>query len=331
MEQDSFPHPAIRAHAERSFIPVKLRSDVNEELALGFGLSGLPATVIVAPSREVFVVRQGYLGPDELGTLLGEATERHTTEQERTRQIASAKASERVQEERQPKSKTNTKTKMETHVALSGYCPVSLVSDRKLVQGQAEYTVTHEGRLYRFANMLTFNLFRRDPERFVPVNNGNCPVTQVELGKQQPGNPSFGVLYQGRLYPLRDRRRPQTVLLIARSLRCRRRRRARSLPPLPGPERRARPRRPPLRPEPGRPPLLVPRPDPPRGVSVGVGRVNTRDGEIRRSFELGWPMRMSAGTPSSQRACGSAARAFPKHTLSGESVYSPKVDALEAG
>ena len=48
--------------------------------------------------------------------------------------------------------------------------------------------------------MLTFNLFRRDPERFVPVNNGNCPVTQVELGKRQPGNPKFGVLYQGRLY-----------------------------------------------------------------------------------------------------------------------------------
>ena len=89
---------------------------------------------------------------------------------------------------------------METHVALSGYCPVSLVSDRKLVPGQAEYSVTHEGRLYRFANMLTFNLFRRDPERFVPVNNGNCPVNQVELGKQQPGNPNFGVLYQGRLY-----------------------------------------------------------------------------------------------------------------------------------
>ena len=87
--------------------------------------------------------------------------------------------------------------------------------------GQAEYTVTHEGRLYRFASMLTFNLFRRDPERFVPVNNGNCPVTQVELGKQQPGNPKFGVLYQGRLYLWRDRRRPQAVLLITRSLRRR--------------------------------------------------------------------------------------------------------------
>src|SRR4051794_18186910 len=130
MEQDSFPHPAIRAHAERSFVPLKLRADANEELALSFGVSGLPATVVVAPSREVFLVRQGYLGPDELGDLLREATARHTTEQQRSRQIASAKSAERAEEGSQPKSKTNTKTKTETHIALSGYCPVSLVSDR---------------------------------------------------------------------------------------------------------------------------------------------------------------------------------------------------------
>ena len=91
--------------------------------------------MILAPSREVFVVRQGYLGPDELGDLLREASARHTTEQERNRQIASAKSSERGEEGREPNSKTDTKTKTETHVALSGYCPVSLVSDRKLVPG----------------------------------------------------------------------------------------------------------------------------------------------------------------------------------------------------
>ena len=61
MEQDSFVHPAIREHARRSFVPVKLLSDVNEQLALSFELSGLPATVIVAPSRQVLLVRQGYL------------------------------------------------------------------------------------------------------------------------------------------------------------------------------------------------------------------------------------------------------------------------------
>src|SRR3954452_4360013 len=70
MEQDSFSQPAIRGHARRSFVPVKLRADANEELALHFGLTGLPATVIVAPSREVLAVRQGYLGPEDLDQLL---------------------------------------------------------------------------------------------------------------------------------------------------------------------------------------------------------------------------------------------------------------------
>ena len=97
-------------------------------------------------------------------------------------------------------SAIKTRPKTENQVALSGYCPVSLVSDKRLVQGQAEYTVTHEGRLYRFANLLTFNLFRRDPERYVPVNNGNCPVAQLDRGVQQPGDPNYGVLYQGRLF-----------------------------------------------------------------------------------------------------------------------------------
>ena len=83
---------------------------------------------------------------------------------------------------------------------MSGYCPVSLVSDKRLVQGQTEYTVTHEGRLYRFANLVTFNLFRRDPERYVPVNNGNCPVCRSSEESVQPGDPRYGALYQGRLF-----------------------------------------------------------------------------------------------------------------------------------
>jgi YHS domain-containing protein len=203
MEQDSFPHPTIREHARRSFVPVKLRSDVNEELALGFELSGLPATVIVAPSREVVAIHQGYLGPEELGKLLRDTQARQEARLQEARRLAST-GSEKTERAGSAKpddaAPPRNKTKTEDQVALSGYCPVSLVSDKRLVQGQAEYAVTHEGRLYRFANMLTFNLFRRDPERYVPVNNGNCPVSQIERGTQQPGDPSHGVLYQGRLF-----------------------------------------------------------------------------------------------------------------------------------
>ncbi len=44
------------------------------------------------------------------------------------------------------------------------------------------------------------SLFRKDPERYIPVNHGDCPVTQVDRGAAKPGDPRWGVLYQGRLY-----------------------------------------------------------------------------------------------------------------------------------
>jgi len=197
MEQDSFAHPAIREHARRSFVPVKLRSDGNEELALSFELSGLPATVIVAPSRQVILVRQGYLGPGELGDLLQNATRQRDSASQFASEDATIKAKDAGDNDQE---RNATRPKTETQIALSGFCPVTLVSDKRLVPGQAEYTVTHEGRLYRFANLLTFNLFSKDPQRYVPVNDGNCPVAQLDRNTMHPGDPKFGVLYQGRLF-----------------------------------------------------------------------------------------------------------------------------------
>src|SRR3954454_22783161 len=103
MEQDSFPHPTIREHARQSFIPVKLRSDINEELALGFGLSGLPARVIVAPSREVVAIHQGYVGPEELGKLLADSQARKEAELREARRLASTDG-EKAKDGNPPKS-----------------------------------------------------------------------------------------------------------------------------------------------------------------------------------------------------------------------------------
>jgi YHS domain-containing protein len=197
MEDESFPHPLIREHARRSFVPVKLRSDMNQDLALSFDLSGLPATVVIAPSREVLAVRQGFLGPEELDDLLRQSLLRHSSRSEPGSKLAT-RGDRPEPGERTPVQVGRSKT--EDELALSGYCPVSLVSDKRLVQGQSAYTVSHEGRLYRFASMITFNVFRRDPERFVPVNGGNCPVAQIDRDQQQPGDPRYGALYQDRLF-----------------------------------------------------------------------------------------------------------------------------------
>jgi YHS domain-containing protein len=191
MERDSFPDPAIIQHARRSFVPLKLRSDVHEQLALSFDLSALPATVILAPTRQVVAIRQGYLAREELDGLLSEVLAAYRGPARETGPRPRESAPARTHSNR-PKS--------EPQLALSGYCPVSLIADRRLVPGQAEYTVQHEGRVYRFASSVMSSLFRKDPERYIPVNRGECPVAQVEGQGARSGDPRWGVLYQGRLF-----------------------------------------------------------------------------------------------------------------------------------
>jgi YHS domain-containing protein len=201
MERDSFPDADVIEHAQRSFVPLKLRSDVHERLALGFNLSGLPATVLVAPTREIVAIRQGYLGPDELEQVLREAV---TSWQGRAAAAKGGKTTanpaKRYGSDQVQVKADSPRPKEETKLALSGYCPVSLVSDRKLVAGQTEHTVQHEGHTYRFANAVLIDRFRKEPERYIPANGGECPVTEVDRGQARPGDPRWGVLYQGRLY-----------------------------------------------------------------------------------------------------------------------------------
>jgi hypothetical protein len=196
MERGALVDAAMVRHARESFVPLKLRCDEHEELALSFDLSGLPATVIVAPSREVVAVRQGYLAPDELDSLLREALAARQA-RDGGAEAGAARSRENSAESAQRDSR---RPKSEARIALSGYCPVTLVSGRRLVPGQIGYTVQHEGRLYRFADLVTRNVFRRDPERYAPVNHGDCPVSQMDRGLARAGDPRWGVLYQGRLF-----------------------------------------------------------------------------------------------------------------------------------
>jgi YHS domain-containing protein len=203
MERDSFPHPAIVQHARQSFVPLKLRSDVQEQLVLSFNVSGLPATIIVAPNRDIIAVHQGYLGPDEFDAFLRDSLAR----QPRPRAEDSSSLDPNglpapaPSDDKEPKNET---------LALSGLCLVSLVCDRKLVAGRARYTVRHQGRDYRFANLVMSDRFRKEPERYIPANDGCCPVTRAEQGTAKPGDPSWGVLYAGHLFLCasdQDRRR----------------------------------------------------------------------------------------------------------------------------
>jgi YHS domain-containing protein/thioredoxin-related protein len=194
MERDSFSQPAIVEQSQRSFLPLKLRSDENEQLVAAFGLTAIPATVIVAPNRDVIAFHQGYLGPDDLLARFQDCLARHPLAPADQVKTAAAESEAREQHG------SDAKPELKSQLALSGYCTVSLIEARKLVKGQAEHAVAHQGRTYRFGSLTARERFRQDPARYLPWNDGACPVTQFEEGLRKPGDARWGVLYAGRLF-----------------------------------------------------------------------------------------------------------------------------------
>lgn len=173
MEWGTFVSPPVVAAARDRFVPVKLRSDEYEQLALSLGLSSLPATVIVRPNGEVIDKWEGFGEPGEFLSFLEETRARFEKEG-------------RVE------------------VALASYCPVSLVDRRRLVVGKPSLTARRDGFEYRFADEAARRAFLAEPEKYVPANRGECPVRHVDAGSFKEGDPRWGVLYRGHLYLCAD-------------------------------------------------------------------------------------------------------------------------------
>jgi thiol-disulfide isomerase/thioredoxin len=181
MEREVFQDQNVIEQAGEQFIAVKLRSDVHEQLAVGYGLTSLPATVILKPSGEVVAKREGFADAAEFRTFLGDA-HAHAGLVRRPAPIASVNSAK------------------EDRLAMAGYCPVSLVEHRQLVAGREGVTLTHEGRVYRFLTDSGLRLFQRRPKQYIPLNGGRCPVAEVDRGESREGDPRCGVLYKGHLY-----------------------------------------------------------------------------------------------------------------------------------
>jgi YHS domain-containing protein/thioredoxin-related protein len=196
MERETFVSPEVIASAHERFIPVKLRSDIHEDLVSGFGVSGLPSTIIVAPTGAVVARREGFTDPKAFQAFLNQSLER-------TGHVA--RSSKRSQPERPAaRAEAAPAAKPAEEPALAGHCPVTLVVDKRLTLGQPDLSARYDGREYRFATASERDTFLNEPEPYLPANHGQCLVSQVDRSQSVAGDPRFGVLYDSRLYLCAD-------------------------------------------------------------------------------------------------------------------------------
>jgi YHS domain-containing protein len=84
-------------------------------------------------------------------------------------------------------------------VALKGYDPVAYFTEQRPMLGDPKYQHEWDGATYRFALAKHLELFKADPDRYLPQYNNWCAAS-VAKGIKVHGNPEYWLVVDGRLY-----------------------------------------------------------------------------------------------------------------------------------
>jgi YHS domain-containing protein len=85
-------------------------------------------------------------------------------------------------------------------IANGGYDFVSYFSDNTATKGKKEFTHEIKGVKYQFASAEHKNLFKSNPEKYLPVCDGYCAWGVAEKGIKVPVNPETFKVIDNKLY-----------------------------------------------------------------------------------------------------------------------------------
>jgi YHS domain-containing protein len=83
-------------------------------------------------------------------------------------------------------------------VIIEGYDPVAYFTDNIPVKGNEQFTFRYHGATYWFASAEHANVFKNDPEKYLPQYGAFCGYA-VSIGKLRPVDPTIYQIENGRL------------------------------------------------------------------------------------------------------------------------------------
>jgi YHS domain-containing protein len=84
-------------------------------------------------------------------------------------------------------------------LALKGYDPVAYFTEKRAMLGSPEYRYDWDGAIYHFASAKHLELFKADPDHYLPQYNTWCAAS-VAKGVKVYGNPEWWLIVDDRLY-----------------------------------------------------------------------------------------------------------------------------------
>jgi thioredoxin-related protein len=70
MDKETFHNPTVIAYVNRHFVPIRVDTDKNRDLASKFHVRGLPSTLFISESGKTIDAPPGYIPPDEMLRIL---------------------------------------------------------------------------------------------------------------------------------------------------------------------------------------------------------------------------------------------------------------------
>ncbi len=84
-------------------------------------------------------------------------------------------------------------------LALKGFDTVAYFSERRPMMGNAQYQYEWDGAIYWFASAKHLEMFKADPDHYLPQYNNWCAAS-VAKGEKVHGNPEWWLVVDDRLY-----------------------------------------------------------------------------------------------------------------------------------
>jgi len=84
-------------------------------------------------------------------------------------------------------------------LALKGYDPVAYFTEKRAVAGTSQYRHDWDGAIYQFVSAKHLELFKGDPDRYLPQYDNWCAAS-VAKGAKVHANPEYWLVVDGRLY-----------------------------------------------------------------------------------------------------------------------------------
>lgn len=89
-------------------------------------------------------------------------------------------------------------------IAMDGYCPVTLVDQKKWALADPRWGAIHRGRTYLFVGADEQQRFLANPDLYSPVLSGYDPVKFSEQGQLVDGRRQHGVFFQNQVFLFSD-------------------------------------------------------------------------------------------------------------------------------